>query len=109
MASADSDCSASWPKCRRPTGPQVNWLQCDTCDLWYHLACIGLEQSQVSEEEDFNCKNCVGKDRWSCWTAQGLLGEKQKQEGEKSENSGHLDTEFILLSDEEFFEDWIKT
>jgi len=103
MASADSDydCSASWPKCIRPTGPHVYWVQCDTCDLWYHMACIGLEQSQVSEEEDFNCRNCVGKDR-NCWAAQRLVGKKLKQEEENSESCAYMDTESILLSEEDF-------
>merc|ERR1711893_521629 len=57
-ADSDDDCSASNPKCRRPTGKQVHWVQCDTCELWFHLFCIGLKPHNIKEEEDFNCKNC---------------------------------------------------
>merc|ERR1712062_233801 len=51
------DCSAS-PKCLRPTGKEVHWVQCDVCELWLHLHCIGLKPEQVSEDEDFICKTC---------------------------------------------------
>merc|ERR1712228_166073 len=55
-AEAEEDCSA--PKCKRPTGKQVHWVQCDKCELWYHLFCIGLKPHDIKEDEDFNCKNC---------------------------------------------------
>ena len=37
---------------------QVHWVQCDGCELWFHLHCIGLKPEQVSEDEDFICKTC---------------------------------------------------
>merc|ERR1719394_612226 len=55
-ADSDDDCSA--PKCKRPTGKQVHWVQCDKCELWYHLFCIGLKPQDIKEDEDFNCKFC---------------------------------------------------
>merc|ERR1711868_226999 len=55
-ADSDDDCSA--PKCKRPTGKQVHWVQCDKCELWFHLFCIGLKPHDIKEDEDFNCKNC---------------------------------------------------
>merc|ERR1712130_661198 len=42
-ADSEDDCSASNPKCKKPTGKQVHWVQCDKCELWYHLFCIGLK------------------------------------------------------------------
>ena len=33
-------------------------MQCDGCELWLHLNCIGLRPDQVSEDEDFICKDC---------------------------------------------------
>ncbi|KAL8614742.1 hypothetical protein ACOMHN_055300 [Nucella lapillus] len=47
----DEDCSAV--KCLRPTGNAVNWVQCDSCELWFHLLCVGLGTNEISEEEDY--------------------------------------------------------
>jgi len=60
-ANNHDDCSASNPKCKRPTGKQVHWVQCDKCELWYHLFCIGLKPNNIKEDEDFYCKNCTGE------------------------------------------------
>jgi len=56
-ADSEDDCSAS-PKCKKPTGKQVHWVQCDKCELWYHLFCIGLKPHDIKEDEDFNCNLC---------------------------------------------------
>lgn len=40
-------------------GDEVNWVQCDTCELWFHLLCIGLGEDEVSENEDYVCFSCV--------------------------------------------------
>merc|ERR1712098_919133 len=32
-ADSEDDCSASNPKCKKPTGKQVHWVQCDKCEL----------------------------------------------------------------------------
>nr|KAG5711307.1 hypothetical protein BaRGS_006004 [Batillaria attramentaria] len=53
----DEDCSAA--KCLRPIGEEVNWVQCDKCELWFHLLCVGLGKDEVSEEEDYVCFTCV--------------------------------------------------
>ena len=35
---------------------QVHWVQCDKCELWYHLYCIGLKPHNIKEDEDFCCR-----------------------------------------------------
>ena len=35
----DEICSAK--RCLQPTGDDINWVQCDKCEKWYHLFCIG--------------------------------------------------------------------
>ena len=38
---------------------QVHWVQCDKCELWYHLFCIGLKPHNIKEDEDFCCRYCI--------------------------------------------------
>jgi len=52
----DDDCSAK--HCKRPTGKQVHWVQCDKCSQWFHLFCIGLKPEQIKEDEEFYCGKC---------------------------------------------------
>ncbi|XP_069142214.1 lysine-specific demethylase 5A-like isoform X2 [Argopecten irradians] len=52
----DDDCAA--PKCLKPTGEEVNWVQCDRCEDWYHLLCVGLVQEEISEDEEYKCLKC---------------------------------------------------
>ncbi|XP_076469736.1 lysine-specific demethylase 5A-like isoform X2 [Babylonia areolata] len=52
----DEDCSAA--KCLRPIGEAVNWVQCDACELWFHLLCVGLGKEEITEEDDYVCNTC---------------------------------------------------
>ncbi|GIY53836.1 lysine-specific demethylase 5A [Caerostris extrusa] len=55
---ADESCSAEG--CLRPIGEAVNWVQCDGgCEQWFHLLCVGLDVTEVSESEDYICPNCA--------------------------------------------------
>lgn len=41
-------------------GEAVNWVQCDGgCEQWFHLLCVGLDVTEVSETEDYICPNCA--------------------------------------------------
>lgn len=58
---SDSDeedpCAAS--SCQRPTGENVDWVQCDGgCELWFHMACVGLSAGEINEDEDYFCSSC---------------------------------------------------
>ena len=64
-------------------------MQCDMCELWYHLFCIGLKPHNIKEDEDFNCKNCVGKHG----STKRLPGKKPKEKIEKSESGSDMDTD----------------
>ena len=33
-------------------------MQCDGCESWLHLNCIGLQPSDVCKDEDFICREC---------------------------------------------------
>ncbi|KAK3610530.1 hypothetical protein CHS0354_008964 [Potamilus streckersoni] len=51
----DEDCAAM--KCLKPTG-EVNWVQCDRCEEWFHLLCVGLAEDEVTEDKDYECFRC---------------------------------------------------
>jgi hypothetical protein len=41
-------------KCRRPHYENINWVQCDDCDEWYHNMCVFGEEKSIDEDE-FHC------------------------------------------------------
>lgn len=50
--------------CVQPLGEEVHWIQCDGgCELWFHMACVGLSQKDINEEDDYICTACT---RGSC-------------------------------------------
>uniref|UniRef100_A0A8D2J711 Transcription factor 19 n=1 Tax=Varanus komodoensis TaxID=61221 RepID=A0A8D2J711_VARKO len=53
--SASEPCAA--PRCRLPQDEMVEWVQCDGCDAWFHVACVGCSYSAV-KEADFRCAAC---------------------------------------------------
>lgn len=55
---ADEICAA--PSCSRPSGDEVGWVQCDVCEKWYHLACVGLSPERAEAMDSYNCRLCVG-------------------------------------------------
>ncbi|KAJ4923070.1 hypothetical protein JOQ06_027806, partial [Pogonophryne albipinna] len=40
-------CSASKPPGSGP--PTTDWIQCDTCERWFHEQCLGMNQDQLQE------------------------------------------------------------
>ncbi|ENN74310.1 lysine-specific demethylase lid isoform X3 [Dendroctonus ponderosae] len=55
--SEDEDCAANG--CQRPTGQNVDWVQCDGgCEQWFHMACVGLSAGDINEDEDYICITC---------------------------------------------------
>ena len=37
-------------------------MQCDQCEAWYHLLCVGLGREEVSGDEDYKCFKCKNRD-----------------------------------------------
>lgn len=33
-------------------------MQCDRCEEWYHLLCVGLGDDEVTEDEEYECFKC---------------------------------------------------
>ncbi|KAJ1672664.1 JmjC domain-containing histone demethylation protein 1 [Spiromyces aspiralis] len=53
------------PRC--PLSPDLDadcyesWLQCDSCDMWYHSICVGLGEEEANRIDVFHCPACHDK------------------------------------------------
>lgn len=53
----EEKCASS--TCIQPLGEEVHWIQCDGgCELWFHMACVGLSQKDINEDDDYICIAC---------------------------------------------------
>lgn len=34
-------------------------MQCDGCNKWFHMVCVGLSKGDLKPDEDFVCKSCA--------------------------------------------------
>lgn len=41
----------------------MKWVQCDKCELWFHLLCIGLGDDEVNDNDDYICFKCNPSNR----------------------------------------------
>ena len=55
----DEICAAA--SCTRPLGDEVGWVQCDVCEKWYHLACVGLSPEKAEAMDSYSCKTCLAE------------------------------------------------
>ncbi|KAM5146882.1 transcription factor 19 [Mantella aurantiaca] len=44
----------AWRSCCLPQEDTVGWVQCDRCDSWYHVVCIGRSLTSL-QDTDFHC------------------------------------------------------
>ncbi|XP_030639684.1 lysine-specific demethylase 5B-B isoform X2 [Chanos chanos] len=44
-------------RCLQPEGDEVFWVQCDGCNQWFHMICVGVS-AELAAEEDYMCVNC---------------------------------------------------
>lgn len=52
----EGECSA--PKCLQPVAEQISWVQCDVCQQWFHLVCLGLSKEYVERIDTYSCVSC---------------------------------------------------
>lgn len=54
----EEECRAE--NCHKPTGREVDWVQCDGgCNEWFHMYCVGLIRSQIKADDDYICIRCT--------------------------------------------------
>ncbi len=44
--------------CKHPSSDEVDWVQCDTCEQWYHNLCVGISAKTAAELESYICPYC---------------------------------------------------
>lgn len=42
-------------------GQEVDWIQCDSCNKWFHMLCVGVDKTKFADEEDYACRLCEDK------------------------------------------------
>ncbi|CAK79257.1 unnamed protein product (macronuclear) [Paramecium tetraurelia] len=52
---------SEWQKscvCRMPQNPDIQVIQCETCDEWFHLDCVNLKSEEAEQIENYKCPGC---------------------------------------------------
>ncbi|XP_024011451.1 DDT domain-containing protein PTM isoform X2 [Eutrema salsugineum] len=44
--------------CKLPYNPRLTYIHCTSCDKWYHIEAIKLEESKIPEVAGFKCCKC---------------------------------------------------
>ncbi|XP_014478627.1 PREDICTED: lysine-specific demethylase 5A isoform X2 [Dinoponera quadriceps] len=93
----EDDCAAE--NCLRPGGKEVDWVQCDGgCEGWFHMHCVGLDRTEIAEEDDYICSNCKQADQNASSRAPDHLAESLGLDAllslsQPQEHQGATDTE----------------
>ena len=53
-----TSCDARRCKIHQFKESKVDWVQCDGCDRWMHLFCVGIKKDDLKAMEDFYCEFC---------------------------------------------------
>ncbi|ANM70692.1 PHD finger family protein [Arabidopsis thaliana] len=44
--------------CKLPYNPGLTYIHCTSCDMWYHIEAVKLEESKIPEVVGFKCCRC---------------------------------------------------
>ena len=66
-------------------------MQCDTCELWFHLLCVGLGSDEVSANEDYVCFVC----KKSPSAAVAVDTKTEEEDVEDEEDGDSTETEML--------------
>ena len=65
----NEDCAAT--ACKHPQIDQIDWIQCDGCDCWYHFVCVRVKKRRADTMLTYCCPPCrirndgkIGKSYW---------------------------------------------
>ena len=43
----------------------MEWVQCDKCEGWYHVVCVGISAQDASKIDEYVCPYCVDETKSS--------------------------------------------
>ncbi|CDK25117.1 unnamed protein product [Kuraishia capsulata CBS 1993] len=38
---------------------EIDWIQCDICNQWYHTQCLSLPKTQANSIKNYHCEKCL--------------------------------------------------
>ena len=44
--------------CQLPLNPDLQYIECDKCNVWYHMDCVGIDPKEAESIETFICPKC---------------------------------------------------
>ena len=53
----ETECAAKCCCC--PSDEKVAWVQCDKCQQWFHILCVGLTHQAAEAMDVFVCVDCI--------------------------------------------------
>jgi hypothetical protein len=62
------------------------YIQCDQCDMWFHIECLKLSTEEAQDMDGYTCTNCQRKQNE---TKDNSNDEKQKLNENINENPGN--------------------
>lgn len=49
-------------RCLKPNDKKNLWIQCEDCEIWYHIVCVGISKSDINEIDAYICDRCDSAD-----------------------------------------------
>lgn len=77
--------------CRTPYDKRRNYVACDSCSQWYHLACVKIAEDADIESLEFTCAACKLKDKQRSAKSSG--GYELDSDAEAEESSDDDDSD----------------
>ena len=94
IGSVSETCDAKeW---KSPKGKVINWIQCDSCQKWLHMMCVGMKKKVADRIEFYTSSGCTES------VENSDLNEEITVEETKLNQPFFKDIQVTLLEDEEF-------
>ena len=94
IGSVSETCDAK--ECKSPKDKVINWIQCDSCQKWLHMVCVGMQKKVADRIDFYTCSGCTES------AGNSDLNEEITVEEKRLNQPFIKDIQVTLLEDEEF-------